>query len=69
MPKVGSKKFAYTAKGKAAAKVYAKATGKQLVDMKAAERKLEGTLKKSTKEKKLEKKISKMSGKKYIGKR
>ena len=29
MPKVGSKKFAYTAKGKKAAKAYAKKTGKK----------------------------------------
>jgi len=31
MPKVGTKKFAYTAKGKAAAKAYAKKTGKKVV--------------------------------------
>jgi hypothetical protein len=30
MPKVGSKKFAYTAKGKKAAKAYAKKTGKKV---------------------------------------
>ncbi len=30
MPKVGKKKFAYTAKGKAAAKKYAKKTGKKM---------------------------------------
>jgi hypothetical protein len=30
MPKVGSKKFAYTKKGKAAAKSYAKKTGKPM---------------------------------------
>ena len=30
MPKVGSKKFAYTEKGKKAAKVYAKKTGKKV---------------------------------------
>ena len=30
MPKVGSKKFAYTAKGKTAAKAYAKKTGKKV---------------------------------------
>ena len=30
MPKVGTKKFAYTAKGKAAAKAYAKKTGKKV---------------------------------------
>ena len=30
MPKVGNKKFAYTAKGKAAAKKYAKKTGKKM---------------------------------------
>ena len=31
MPTVGKKKFSYTAKGKAAAKSYAKKTGKQVV--------------------------------------
>ena len=30
MPKVGKKKFAYTAKGKAAEKKYAKKTGKKM---------------------------------------
>jgi len=30
MPKVGKKKFAYTAKGKKKAKVYAKKTGKKI---------------------------------------
>jgi|TARA_R110002012_G_C11417452_1_gene587808 hypothetical protein len=30
MPKVGSKKFSYTKKGKAAAKSYAKKTGKKV---------------------------------------
>lgn len=30
MPKVGTKKFSYTAKGKAAAKSYAKKTGKSV---------------------------------------
>tara|TARA_B110000879_G_scaffold178566_1_gene233884 strand:+ start:308 stop:421 length:114 start_codon:yes stop_codon:yes gene_type:complete len=30
MPKVGTKKFAYTAKGKTAAKAYAKKTGKKV---------------------------------------
>tara|TARA_R100000808_G_C2143507_1_gene151289 strand:+ start:930 stop:1034 length:105 start_codon:yes stop_codon:yes gene_type:complete len=30
MPKVGKKKFAYTAKGKKAAKTYAKKTGKKV---------------------------------------
>ncbi len=30
MPKVGNKKFAYTKKGKAAAKKYAKKTGKKM---------------------------------------
>jgi len=30
MPKVGTKKFAYTAKGNKAAKAYAKKTGKKL---------------------------------------
>jgi len=34
MPKVGSKKFAYTTKGKAAAKAYAKKTGKKTVTKK-----------------------------------
>ena len=34
MPKVGGKKFAYTAKGKAAAKAYAKKTGKKAVTKK-----------------------------------
>jgi len=34
MPKVGSKKFAYTTKGKAAAKAYAKKTGKKAVSKK-----------------------------------
>ena len=31
MPKVGTKKFAYTPKGEAAAKRYAKRTGKKMV--------------------------------------
>jgi|SaaInlLV_10m_DNA_1039704.scaffolds.fasta_scaffold23766_3 hypothetical protein len=31
MPKVGTKKFAYTTKGKTAAKAYAKKTGKKVV--------------------------------------
>jgi len=31
MPQVGNKKFAYTANGKAAAKSYAKKTGKKVV--------------------------------------
>ena len=31
MPKVGGKKFGYSKKGKAAAKAYAKRTGKRLV--------------------------------------
>jgi hypothetical protein len=31
MPKVGVKKFSYSKKGKAAAKAYAKRTGKRLV--------------------------------------
>jgi hypothetical protein len=30
MPKVGKKKFSYTKKGKAAAKTYAKRTGKKI---------------------------------------
>jgi hypothetical protein len=30
MPKVGNKKFAYTSKGKAKAKTYAKKTGKRV---------------------------------------
>ena len=30
MPKVGNKKFSYTKKGKAAAKKYAKKTGKRM---------------------------------------
>ena len=30
MPRVGKKKFAYTAKGKKAAKTYAKKTGKKV---------------------------------------
>ena len=30
MPKVGGKKFSYTKKGKAAAKAYAKRTGKKM---------------------------------------
>ena len=30
MPKVGNKRFAYTAKGKKAAKAYSKKTGKKL---------------------------------------
>ena len=34
MPKVGKKKFAYTAKGKAAAKAYAMKTGKKVVKKK-----------------------------------
>ena len=31
MPRVGGKKFSYSKKGKAAAKAYAKRTGKRLV--------------------------------------
>ena len=31
MPKVGTKKFSYSKKGKAAAKKYAKRTGKRMV--------------------------------------
>ena len=34
MPKVGGKKFAYTTKGKSAAKAYAKKTGKKVVTKK-----------------------------------
>jgi len=34
MPKVGTKKFAYTTKGKAAAKAYAKKTGKKIATKK-----------------------------------
>jgi hypothetical protein len=34
MPKVGGKKFAYTTKGKAAAKAYAKKTGKKVTTKK-----------------------------------
>jgi len=34
MPKVGAKKFAYTAKGKAEAKAYAKKAGKKVVTKK-----------------------------------
>ena len=36
MPKVGAKKFAYTTKGKAAAKAYAKKTGKKITTKKKA---------------------------------
>lgn len=32
MPKVGGKKFSYSAKGKAAAKSYAKKTGQKMVN-------------------------------------
>jgi len=35
MPKVGKKKFPYTAKGKAAAKKYAKKTNKKMMKGKA----------------------------------
>jgi hypothetical protein len=34
MPKVGGRKFGYSKKGKAAAKAYAKRTGKRLVKAK-----------------------------------
>ena len=34
MPKVGTKKFAYTAKGKTAAKAYAKKAGKKVATKK-----------------------------------
>ena len=34
MPEVGGKKFSYTKKGKAAAKAYAKRTGKRIVKAK-----------------------------------
>jgi hypothetical protein len=36
MPKVGKKEFPYTAKGKAAAKKYAKKTGKKMTKSKKA---------------------------------
>ena len=36
MPKVGKKKFPYTAKGKAAAKKYAKKSGKKIKKKKKA---------------------------------
>lgn len=36
MPKVGKKEFPYTAKGKAAAKRYAKKTGKKMTKVKKA---------------------------------
>lgn len=39
MPKVGGKKFAYTTKGKAAAKAYAKKTGKKVVAKKKSVKK------------------------------
>lgn len=38
MPRVGKKKFAYTAKGKAAAKSYAKSKGKKMVVKKSVKR-------------------------------
>ena len=38
MPRVGKKKFAYTAKGKAAAKNYAKVKGKKMVVKKTVKR-------------------------------
>jgi hypothetical protein len=34
MPKVGKRKFAYTSKGKAAAKKYAKSSGKKMTKAK-----------------------------------
>ena len=34
MPKVGKKKFSYTPKGKAKAKMYAKKTGKKVINKK-----------------------------------
>jgi len=39
MPKVGTKKFAYTTKGKAAAKAYAKKTGKKMATKKKSVKK------------------------------
>ena len=39
MPKVGMKKFAYTTKGKAAAKAYAKKTGKKVATKKVVKKK------------------------------
>ena len=36
MPKVGKKEFPYTAKGKAAAKKYAKKTGEKMTKVKKA---------------------------------
>ena len=38
MPKVGGKKFSYTKKGKAAAKAYAKRTGKKITKAKSKKR-------------------------------
>ena len=38
MPKVGGKKFSYTKKGKAAAKSYAKRTGKKMTKTKTKRR-------------------------------
>jgi hypothetical protein len=38
MPKVGKKKFSYTAKGKAAAKKYAKKAGKKVSKAKKAKK-------------------------------
>ena len=44
MPKVGSKQFSYTAKGRKAAKSYAKKTGKRVAKRKAVKKKtLKGT--------------------------
>jgi|TARA_R110000803_G_scaffold108377_2_gene176623 hypothetical protein len=39
MPKVGMKKFSYTTKGKAAAKAYAKKTGKKVATKKVVKKK------------------------------
>jgi len=39
MPKVGSKHFSYTAKGRKAAKSYAKKTGKRVAKRKAVKKK------------------------------
>ena len=39
MPKVGGKKFSYSKKGKAAAKAYAKRTGKKMTKAKPKSRK------------------------------
>jgi hypothetical protein len=46
MPKVGGKKFSYSKKGKAAAKAYAKRTGKPMTKGK---KKTKGRVRKATK--------------------